>query len=85
MGHLRSFLENLHLEACSTVNARRGGGLPISWGKAAKYLFEEQVLIKKEEELVTSLYALVSDTDVQSTPSVQSNDPVLFWGVLIDL
>jgi hypothetical protein len=64
MGLLRSFLENLHLEACSIVNARRGGVLPTSWGKAVKYLVDEQVLTNKEEAFVTSLYTLVSDTGV---------------------
>ena len=64
MAHLRSFLENLHKEACVLVHTRRGGILPPTWGKAIGYLVQEGVLTKTEEAFVTSLYALVSDTGV---------------------
>lgn len=64
MAHLRSFLENLHKEACVLVHAERGGLLPSTWGKAIGYLVQEGVLTKTEEAFVTSLYTLVSDTGV---------------------
>jgi hypothetical protein len=64
MSHLRSFLEDLHKEACVLVHARRGDVLPASWGKAIAYLVKEGVITKSEEEFVTSLYRLVSDTGV---------------------
>jgi hypothetical protein len=64
IGHLRSFLENLHIQSCSLVHLRRGGNLPTSWGSAVAYLVTEQVLTKKEEAFVTSLYTLVSDAGV---------------------
>jgi hypothetical protein len=38
--------------------------LPASWGKAIAYLVKEGVITKSEEEFVTSLYRLVSDTGV---------------------
>jgi len=64
MSHLRSFLEDLHKEACVLVHARRGGVLPVTWGKAIAYLATENVITKTEEEFVTSLYRLVSDMGV---------------------
>lgn len=64
MAHLRSFLENIHKEACVLVRAKRGGLLPSSWGRAIGYLVQEGVLTKTEEAFVTSLYTLVSDTGV---------------------
>ncbi len=64
MSHLRSFLEDLHKEACILVYAKRGGTLPTSWGKAIAYLAQEKVITKSEEEFVTSLYRLVSDMGV---------------------
>lgn len=64
MAHLRSFLENLHKEACVLVHSKRGGTLPSTWGKAVAYLVQEGVLTKTEEAFVTSLYTLLSDTGV---------------------
>jgi hypothetical protein len=64
MAHLRSFLENLHKEACVLVHAKRGGLLPSTWGRAIGYLVQEGVITKTEEAFVTSLYTLVSDVGV---------------------
>jgi hypothetical protein len=64
MTHLRSFLESLHMQACTMVHERRGGDLPTSWGKSVSYLLSKGVLAKPEEALVTSLYTLMSDAGV---------------------
>jgi hypothetical protein len=36
MGHLRSFLEQLHLQACAAANKKFGESLPSTWGAALK-------------------------------------------------
>src|ERR1019366_32805 len=59
MSHLRSFLEDMHKEACVLVHSRRGGILPTTWGNSIAYLTKETLLTKSEEEFVTSLYRLV--------------------------
>ena len=64
MSHLRSFLENLHKEACALVRAKRGDVLPTTWGKAIAYLVSHNVITKGEEAFVTSLYTLMSDTGI---------------------
>jgi hypothetical protein len=64
MSHLRSFLEDMHKEACVLVHRKRGGVLPATWGKAIAYLAQEAVLTKSEEEFVTALYRLISDAGV---------------------
>lgn len=64
MSHLRSFLEDMHKEACVLVHSRRGGILPTTWGNSIAYLTKETLLTKSEEEFVTSLYRLVSDMGV---------------------
>jgi hypothetical protein len=64
MSHLRSFLEDLHKEACILVQRKRGGAFPANWGKAIAYLAQEAVLTKTEEEFITALYRLVSDVGV---------------------
>jgi hypothetical protein len=64
MGHLRSFLENLHLQACKLAHKRLGGLLPSKWGEALKYLRDRNVLTTKEELFAAQLYALMSDASV---------------------
>jgi len=66
MSHLRSFLENIHKEACVLVHRKRGGVLPTNWGKVIAYLAQEAVLTKSEEEFITALYRLISDVGVHS-------------------
>jgi hypothetical protein len=64
MGHLRSFLEQLHLQACAALHKKLGGTLPLKWGEALQYLRDHDVLSVKEEQFVAQFYALVSDTSV---------------------
>jgi hypothetical protein len=64
MGHLRSFLEGLHLQACDRVNKKFGGSLPTKWGEALKYLRDHDVLSKSEEQFAAQFYVLMSDSGV---------------------
>ena len=64
MGHLRSFIEQLHLQTCARVHAKYGGALPKKWGETLSYLCSHDILTKKEEEFASTLYTLMSDTGV---------------------
>jgi len=64
MGHLRSFLEELHLQACSAAHKKFGGDRPAKWGEALKYLRDHDVLTKHEELFAAQFYTLMSDTAV---------------------
>jgi hypothetical protein len=64
MAHLRSFLEQLHLQACTALHKKLGGALPSKWGEALQYLRDHAVLTVKEEQFAAQFYALVSDTSV---------------------
>jgi hypothetical protein len=66
MGHLRSFLENLHSEAFPAVQSKVGGSLPTRWGEGLVYLRDNGVLSKKEEQFAAALYAIISDEAVHS-------------------
>ena len=64
MGHLRSFLEQLHLQACALAYKKFGGNLPSKWGEANQYLRDHEVLTTKEQQFAIHFYALMSDTSV---------------------
>jgi hypothetical protein len=64
LGHLRSFLEELHIQACAKALKRFGGSLPSKWGEALKYLLDNTVLTKPEEQFAAHFYTLMSDTGV---------------------
>jgi len=64
MGHLRSFLEKLQLQACAVAYKKYGGTPPSSWGNASLYLRTNNILTLKEEEIATALYTLISDAAV---------------------
>jgi hypothetical protein len=64
LGHLRSFLEQLHIQACAKVHTKSGGFPPLNWGGALKYLLDKAVLTKREEQFASTLYTLMSDTGV---------------------
>lgn len=64
MGHLRSFLEQLHLEACALAHKKLGGCPPSKWGEALNYLRDGGILTLKEEQFTAQFYALMSDTGV---------------------
>jgi hypothetical protein len=60
LGHLRSFLEQLHIEACPRY-LRPGEAAPGRWGAATTFLRERGVISQKDETFITALYTLVSD------------------------
>jgi hypothetical protein len=64
MGHLRSFMEQLHLQACALAHRKFGGSQPSKWGEANQYLRDHDVLTTKEQQFVIQFYALMSDTSV---------------------
>lgn len=64
MGHLRSFLEQLHLQACALAHRKFGGTQPSKWGETHQYLRDHDVLTTKEQQFVIQFYALMSDTSV---------------------
>lgn len=64
VGHLRSFLENLHIQAMPKIHAKYGGVMPTKWGGALAYLLQNQVLSKSEEQFASSFYTLISDEGI---------------------
>jgi hypothetical protein len=59
-GHLRSFLEQLHIEACPRF-VPPGETAPLKWGPATAFLRNRGVISQKDEAFIASLYTLVSD------------------------
>jgi hypothetical protein len=64
LGHLRSFLEQLHVQACAAAHTKFGGAQPSRWGEALTYLRIHGVLTKPEEQFAAQFYTLMSDTGV---------------------
>ena len=64
LGHLRSFLEQLHIQACAAAHKTFGGSVPSKWGEALKYLLDNAVLTRLEEQFASHFYTLMSDTGV---------------------
>lgn len=66
MGHLRSFLENLHAQAIPGICALRRISKPPAdqWSAQLSFLRETDVLTKQEHHLVSGLWAVISDKAV---------------------
>jgi hypothetical protein len=64
LGHLRSFLEGLHEQACKPIAAKGGTTAPKKWGKSTEMLRNNTLLSTQEEAFATSLYTLISDEGV---------------------
>lgn len=64
LGHLRSFIENLHLQISARVHAERGGTLPARWGETHEYLASNDFLTKQEKLFIIPFYTLLSDAAV---------------------
>ena len=64
LGHLRSFLEGLHEQACIPLAAKTGTSAPTQWGKTTSMLRGSGVMSLQEERLATSIYTLISDEGV---------------------
>jgi hypothetical protein len=60
LGHLRSFLEQLHLQACLLI-VQPGEVAPTTWGAATTLLRQKNLITVKEEQFITTLYTVVSD------------------------
>ena len=61
LGHFRSFVEQLHIQACDPIAAANGEQVPQKWGKAISFLRTNGIISQLDETFVTSLYTLVSD------------------------
>jgi flagellar biosynthesis/type III secretory pathway chaperone len=88
MGHLRSFLENLHIEAGVRVATKSGGGVPAKWGATVAFLHQSRVLTKQEEGFVTGLYTFISDGAVHPLIAEReyarlSRNVVIEYGLLL--
>lgn len=66
MGHLRSFLEQLHTEAILQIRAKKNIAPPADdkWGTQLAYLRVNNFLSKQEEQFVGGLYVVISDEAV---------------------
>jgi hypothetical protein len=64
MGHLRSFLENLHNDAGPSLEKKYGVPFAPGWGPSVDYLRKNGTFSEAEEKFVTSLYRLISDEAV---------------------
>ena len=64
LGHLRSFLEELHQQACSRILAEAGTAAPKGWGSTTKFLRDDGILSEQEKNLAVSLFTLISDVGV---------------------
>ena len=64
MGHLRSFLEKLHLEGIEKLQLPALTSPDKAWGKGLKSLQENSVISRPEEAYAVALYRLVSDEGV---------------------
>lgn len=61
MGHLRSFMENLHSEAFPAISAQGITAPSPGWGPGLTFLRKSQVLSDHEEKFAAGLYGLISD------------------------
>jgi hypothetical protein len=83
MGHLRSFLENLHGDAFPVLHGKYGGTLPKGWALGLVYLRHNQVFSGSEEKFAAGLYTLISDQAVH--PLVAEREYArLFRNVVIE-
>lgn len=64
MGHLRSFMENLHAEALSRIQPKGAPPPPSGWGPGLTHLRQTGVISKTEVGFAASLYTLISDQAV---------------------
>ncbi|HEV2500405.1 MAG TPA: hypothetical protein VGY31_12575 [Terriglobia bacterium] len=64
MGHLRSFMEQLHSEGLAKLRVGAPHSTNHKWGKGLILLREAGVLSKAEEGYASALYILVSDEGV---------------------
>jgi hypothetical protein len=64
MGHLRSFLEALHIESAKAIASSAAEQVDDSWGRSTEYLKTKGVISKQHVAFATSLYTLISDTSI---------------------
>jgi hypothetical protein len=83
LGHLRSFLEQLHIQACVLV-VQPNEVAPDKWGAATVFLRQYDVITLKEEEFITKLYTLVSDEAIHPLIADREYAARLFRNIVIE-
>jgi hypothetical protein len=64
LGHLRSFLEHLHLRSAKAIAAAAKLTVLDRWGDSISFLRQQGLFTKQHETFVASLYTLLSDESV---------------------
>jgi hypothetical protein len=64
LGHLRSFLEGLHQQACRPFSLQLGKMAPTKWGDYLQHLRDGGLLSPQEERFAAALFTLLSDEGV---------------------
>ncbi|MGD0007114.1 MAG: hypothetical protein ABSE93_01015 [Terriglobia bacterium] len=64
MAHLRSFMENLHIEAGPSLQKITGVPFTPGWGPSVHYLLQTGTFSGAEEQFAVSLFRLISDEAV---------------------
>lgn len=65
LGLLRSFLEEMHSDACKAIAAANPAlSVQTEWGNIVTFLRKNGFLTAQEEKLLTGLYAVISDQGV---------------------
>lgn len=64
LGHLRSFLEELHEQASKPFATKVGVDAPKKWGESTDILRKGEFLSAQEQSLALALYTLISDKGV---------------------
>ncbi|WP_047495891.1 hypothetical protein [Terriglobus sp. TAA 43] len=88
MGHLRSFLENLHIQACERLHVVYGGTSPSRWGETTNYLVDHKIITIKESQFVIPLFTLLSDEAIHPLQTTRVHARLLRnicieWGLLL--
>jgi hypothetical protein len=66
LGHLRSFLEHMHLEAAAQIAVNTHTTPPIKWGATISFLRGQGYITQQQEGFVTALYTFISDEGVHA-------------------
>ena len=66
LGHLRSFLEHVHLEAANQIAIDVRATPPTKWGATISFLRGQGYITQQKEGFVTALYTFISDEGVHA-------------------
>jgi len=66
LGHLRSFLEHVHLEAGRSIAKAAALNSPTDWDTATAFLRKQDFMTTQQEKFARGLHGLLSDEGVQA-------------------